>query len=299
MPLIAVFTKNRTNPAYEAARLGADRAAARLGAATTHYVPDTPDDIDQQIALISRSIASKPDAAVFVPVHETLVNDTILRFDAASIPLFNIITPTTAGRRVTFIGSDDRALAGNIARYLFGKLGGRGKIAILEGTPASATSPARMAGFQDALAAHPGIKVRASLCGDYLRDVARDVWRNAADKLAGIDGVLCANDAMALGVLDALGNGPAPPIVGVNAIPEAIAAIAAGRMLATANFDAMAMSALATEAAVRHLRGEAVPAEIMLPVQVVDASNCAAWNLPFAARPTPDWEAVTRGLGAT
>ena len=41
MPRIAVFTKNRTNPAYEAARLGADRTAARLGATTVHYVPDT------------------------------------------------------------------------------------------------------------------------------------------------------------------------------------------------------------------------------------------------------------------
>ncbi len=29
---LAVFTKNRTNPAYAAARLGADRAATRLGA---------------------------------------------------------------------------------------------------------------------------------------------------------------------------------------------------------------------------------------------------------------------------
>ena len=36
---IAVFTKNRTNPAYAAARLGADRAAERLGAQTLHFVP--------------------------------------------------------------------------------------------------------------------------------------------------------------------------------------------------------------------------------------------------------------------
>ena len=41
MPRIAVFTKNRTNPAYAAARLGADRTAARLGATTVHYVPDS------------------------------------------------------------------------------------------------------------------------------------------------------------------------------------------------------------------------------------------------------------------
>jgi ribose transport system substrate-binding protein len=107
---------------------------------------------------------------------------------------------------------------------------------------------------------------------------------------------LCANDVMALGVLDALavtGNPGRPLVVGVNAIPEAVAAIAAGRMLATANFDAMTMSSIATEAAVRHLRGEDVPSEIIIPVKIVDAANYSAWNLPFEARACPSWQDVT------
>jgi ribose transport system substrate-binding protein len=302
MSRIAVFTKSRTNPAYDAARLGADRVAARLGATTTHYVPQQPDSAPEQIALIARAIAERPDATVFVPVHETAVNDAILRFDAAGIPLFNIITRTTAGRRVTFVGSDDRALARDIARYLFAKLSGRGTVVIVEGTPASATSHARLKGFQDALAERPGIAVRASLPGEYQRDVAREVFLGARERWQGVDSVLCANDARALGVLDALDAQASQPrrplVVGVNAIPEAVAAIAAGRMLATADFDAMAMSEIATEAAVRHLRGEAIPAEIMLPVEVIDAANCAAWNRPFAARPSPNWNDVVRAQPA-
>jgi ribose transport system substrate-binding protein len=297
MPRIAVFTKNRTNPAYEAARLGADRTAARLGATTVHYVPEKPDSVPEQIALIARAIAERPDAAVFVPVDETAVNDAILGFDRAGIPLFNIITRTTAARRVTFVGSDDRALARNIARYLFGKLSRRCTIIILEGTPASATSRDRLMGFQDALAEHPGIQVRCSLRGDYQRDVAREVFLGAKNQWPGVDAVLCANDVMALGVLDALDPNPGsgPLVVGVNAIPEAVAAIAKGRMLATADFNAMAMSEIATEAAVRHLRGETIPPEIMLPAQVVDATNCAAWNVPFAARPSPVWADIVHG----
>jgi ribose transport system substrate-binding protein len=56
----------------------------------------------------------------------------------------------------------------------------------------------------------------------------------------------------------------------------------------------MKMSCVATEAAVRYLRGEIVPEEILLPVQIVDASNCAAWDVPFEARPTPDWDDVAK-----
>ncbi len=295
-PRIAVFTKNRTNPAYEAARIGADRTARLLGASTIHYVPEQPDNVTEQIALIGRAIAQQPDATVFVPVHETQVNDAILGFDAARIPLFNFITRTTIGQRRCFVGSDDRALAAAIARYLVAKLNGRGKIAILEGTPASATSRERLEGFHDVLAGCPDIEVLMSLRGEYQRDVARDAFLGAAGQLQGIDAVLCANDVMALGVLDALavtGNPDRPLVVGVNAIPEAVAAIAAGRMLATANFDAMTMSSIATEAAVRHLRGEDVPREIIIPVKIVDAANYSAWNLPFEARACPSWQDVT------
>jgi ribose transport system substrate-binding protein len=226
------------------------------------------------------------------------VNDAILSFDAADIPLFNIITRTTAGRRVTFVGSDDRSLGADIARYLFRKIDDGGTIIIVEGTPASATSLDRLAGFHDTLREHPDIKLRCSIRGDYQRETARHAFRTVRRQWPGVDGVLCANDAMALGVLDALAAEPSrgspPHVVGVNAIPEAVAAIAAGRMLATADFDAMKMSEIATEAAVRHLRGETVPPEIILPVQVVDAANCAAWNVPFAARPSPVWDEIVR-----
>ena len=111
-------------------------------------------------------------------------------------------------------------------------MGRRGTIIIMEGTPASATSHLRFAGFQDALAEHKDIAVRCSLQGEYQRTTARDVFLAAKDQWPGIDAVLCANDAMALGVLDALAqakSGFRPLIVGVNAIPEAVAAIASGQ----------------------------------------------------------------------
>ena len=297
-PRIAVFTKNKVNPGYEATRIGADRAAKRLGASITHYVPTQPDNVDEQIALVKRAIGERPDAVLFVPVHETAVNDAILAFDAAGIPLFNIIARTTAGKRICFVGSDDRALGFNIARHLFLKMSGRGEIAIVEGTPASPTSRDRLAGFHDALAQFPDIKVRISLRGQYLRAVARHAYTEAADRLAAIDAVLCANDHMALGVLDALDALAAkrtPLIAGVNAVPDAIAAIESGRMLATANFNTLAMSAIATEAAVRFLNGENVPSEIVLPVQIVDAENYADWNRPFDQRPCPAWQDVVAG----
>lgn len=290
-----MFTKNRTNPAYEGARLGADRVAARLGARTVHYVPDKPDDIGEQIALIDRAIAQRPDAAVFVPVHETAVNASILKLNAAGIRLVNLIAPTTAGERVTFIGSDDQALAAAITHRVASELGGRGRVVILEGAAASPTSRLRSLGIAAALADQRGITPVASVRGDYQRDVARSALSRLIESGCEFEAVIAANDTMALGALDALASsGRSAAVVGVNAIPEAVEAIRRGRMLATADFDAMKMACIATEAALRHLRGEAVPARITLPVQLVDASNCSHWDRPYASRECPSWSNLVR-----
>jgi ribose transport system substrate-binding protein len=285
---IAVFTKNRTNPAYEAARLGADRAARRLGAQTVHFVPERADDPVEQSALIDRALAERADAIVLAPVHPTRVSAAIDRIHAAGVPLFGFVSPIPDGRCVSCVGADDGALGRGIAEYLLAHLGGRGRLLLVAGPMDSVTGAARLHAFQDATAKQPGIRVVGTCVGDYAREVARDAVARWLATNEGPDACLAANDVMALGALDALRTkGRTAAVAGVNAIPEAIAAIRSGEMLATVDFSAMRMAALATECAVRHLRGEPVPKTIELPAEIVDRHNCHLWDLPFAQRPIP------------
>lgn len=288
---IAVFTKNRSNPAYEAARLGADRAAKAAGAQTQHFVPEKGDDPKQQSALVEQALAVSPDAIVFTPVHATLVNAAIERINASGIPLFGFVNPIPAGRCITYVGSDDYRLGFEAAEYLYRHLDGRGRVLVVAGPAASVTSIARVRAFYEAAKAHRDIVMAGTCPGDYLRARAREA---VAQRLAAnepFDACLAANDVMALGAVDALqAAGRLAAVVGVNAIPEAIAAIKRGDMLATADFNAMRMAYLATECAIRHLRGEPVPAEIQLPVEMVDRSNLQRWDLPFEQRPIPTLE---------
>jgi ribose transport system substrate-binding protein len=294
---IAVFTKNRTNAAYEAARLGADRAAARHGVRTLHFVPDRPDDIEQQIALVRNAIAVRPAAVVFVPVHATALDESVRRLNEAGIPVVNYLNRLAAGRLVTFVGADDYRLARAIAAFLFRRLGGSGRVVMMTGIAGAVTSQERVRGFRDESAQWPGIRIVGERAGDYDRGVARSAMRELLAAHEGIEGVLSANDAMSLGVLDALESaGRRAAVIGVNALPDAIEAVKAGRLLATVDFDAMKISCIATEAALRHLRGQAVPAEILLPAQVVDSSNCQAWDRPLTQRRCPDWSEAVRTM---
>ncbi|PVE07916.1 sugar ABC transporter substrate-binding protein [Limnohabitans sp. Rim28] len=285
---IAVFTKNYTNPAYSAARLGAERAAAIFGDEVLHFVPTKGDDPAEQSALIHQalSLQPRPDVFVFSPVHPSKVDAAIQEVVQAGIPMIGFVNPILCAPMVSYVSSDDYHLAGAISRYLFRHLRGRGRVLVVTGPVDSFTSLERLRGFQDAASEEPGIELVGQLAGDYVREVAAQrtaAWLSAN---GAPDGVLVANDIMAIGVLDALdAAAKSAAVVGVNAIPQAIEAIGAGRMLATADFNAMQMAYLAAECAARHLRGERVPLSIELPVQVVDKRNYSNWNLPYEQRP--------------
>src|SRR6185436_20549434 len=91
---------------------------------------------------------------------------------------------------------------------------------------------------------------------------------------ARIDGVWTANDMMAFGAVDALAAaGRKAEVVGINGLPEAIANIERGTMLATADFSALNIAATAARAVLRHLDGQPVPKEIMVPADLIDRSN--------------------------
>ncbi|ALM83555.1 sugar ABC transporter substrate-binding protein [Bordetella sp. N] len=290
---IAVFTKNRTNPAYEGARLGAERAAHRFGAEVMHFVPEKPDDPAQQIALIDEALALGPDAIVMSPVHPSKVDGALRRIQAAGIPLFSVVSPVAAVPTITFVNADDYALGAAIAAYLFEQLHGKGSVLVVSGHVDSSTSTARLRGFSDTAKRFPSITLIDTLVGDYARITARDrmaQWLKT-HPYRGFDACLAANDAMALGVIEAMAeSGRRPLVVGVNAIPEAIVAVQQQVLLATADYNAMNMAYLAAECAARHLLRESMPSRIVLPVEIIDASNCRLWDLPYAQRPVLSYD---------
>jgi ribose transport system substrate-binding protein len=290
---LAVFTKNRTNPAYAAARLGADRTARAFGVETRHYVPEKPDDVEEQIALIDKALSERPDAFVLVPVHPTAVNGAIRKIVAAGVPLVGYLNRYTEPGPLSFVASDDYALGVRIATYLFEHMKGRGDILIVEGPRESVTSLERLRGFRDAQKRFPGIRFVATICGEYQRPDTIEAAKTFIASGVRFDAVIAANDVMALATIEALeAAGRESIVVGVNAVPDAIASIKQGKLLATIDFDALKIAGVATEAAIRHLRGEAVPREIILPVQIVDRTNCAEWDKPFETRPLVRWQEI-------
>lgn len=294
-PTIVVFTKNATNPFWKSVRVGADKAGRALGAAIEHAVPTRPDNIEEQTRLVEDWLVKKPDAIVFVPVDYKALVPSIQKVNAAGIPVVVVNNRMTGVDHVTYVGSDDETIGYEISRYLFKAMGNKGKVIHIDGVPAAITAQNRKKGFERALRETPGIELLASQPGNYRRLPAVQVFENLMQAHPVIDGVFCANDDMAVGVAEALeaaGRGGKTRVVGVDAIPDGAAAILAGKMLASADFSGHDQGYLGVTAAVKHLRGEKLPKEIILPVVIVDRSNAKAWTIPVEERQVPDWDRV-------
>lgn len=291
---LAVFTKNRVNPAYDAARLAVDRVATGAGARTLHYVPATPDHVGEQKALVTQALAARPDAVLFNPTDDVAMAEDVARITAVGIPVAVFINRMNVPV-VTFVGSDDVRVGEMIARALFQGLGGTGKVVALDGTPGARTARDRTEGLKRALADSPGIELVGSRVG-YLQEApARKAMEELLRDHPQIDGVWTANDVMAFGALTALQKaGRTATVVGINGLPAAIDHIERGTMLASIDFSAFNIAAIATHAVLRHLAGRPVPSEVMVPAELIDRSNCHRWKVPFAERPIPNWADFVR-----
>jgi ribose transport system substrate-binding protein len=217
---------------------------------------------------------------------------TLNTITEAGIPVVTAVSQIS-GKVVTFVGSDDVEVGYKEARTLFAQLGGKGKVVVIEGIPSSPTSRDRSRGFQRALAEFPGVELLESGVGNYARADARAVMAAMLKKHLQIDGVIAANDAMALGALEIMRDaGRTASVVGANGILEAVKQIEAGALLASVDFNTFKMACVAVEAALRNRAGESVPQKITLPAELIDRSNFKAWLVPTTERACPKWDEV-------
>src|SRR5229473_3463247 len=222
---IAVFTKNQTNPAYEAFRIAADRIAQATGVRVVHFVPKQPDNVDEQKAMVEQVLKDKPDVVIFIPVDDVAMIPSVKELNSANIPVVLVANPLP-GSFVTYVGADDYEIGYRQAHYLFDSLGGKGNY----------QQPDAKRAMEKFLAAYPQI-----------------------------DAVLSANDGMALGALEALKEaGRTSVVIGVNGILPAVKQIETGAILASVDFNMFKIGCTATRAAVRYLKREPLPEKVIL-----------------------------------
>lgn len=108
-----------------------------------------------------------------------------------------------------------------MAKSLFAKMGGKGKLVHLQGVVGLSHDTERTLGVDDALKENPDIKLVARQPGKYNRVDGQAVFEQILTREGNVDGVFCQNDDSAIGVLNVLRQHDKKALVaGVDGIAE-------------------------------------------------------------------------------
>ena len=102
-----------------------------------------------------------------------------------------------------YIEGDNKAFGTKSANFIVQKMGGKGKLAILEGIPSTVNTD-RVTAAKKVFEANPGIQIVADTPAFWNRDKAYAAMQNILGANPQIDAIWAADDDMALGALKAL-----------------------------------------------------------------------------------------------
>ncbi|MFD7164378.1 ABC transporter permease/substrate-binding protein [Streptomyces violascens] len=263
------------NPFFVQMKAGAQAEAKAEGIDLT--VTDAQNDASQQANQIQNFTSSGMKSIIVNPVDSDAVGPSVRGANQADIPVVAADRGVNKAETATLVASDNVAGGKLAAQTLAEKLGGKGKIAILQGTAGTSASRERGAGFAEGLKAYPGIEVAARQPADFDRTKGLDVMTNLLQSHPDITGVFAENDEMALGAVKALGSkaGSWVAVVGFDGTPDGIKAVEAGTLYASVAQQPAELGRTAVRNAVKAAQGKKPESAVKVPVKVVTKKNAA------------------------
>jgi len=266
---LGVVISTLNNPFFVTLKDGAEEKAKELGVELVIY--DAQDDSAKMTSSMEDLIQKKVGAILVNPTDADAVVPSILKANAAGIPVFTIDRGATSGEVVTHIASDNVAGGKMAGEFLAEKIGGKGKVVELVGIPGTSAARDRGKGFHEAMEGYPDIEIVASQAADFNRDRGLAVFENILQAQPEIDGVFAHNDEMVLGAIAAAEAAGRKGIVfvGFDAVGDAVKAVKDGRLAATVAQQPKEMGLLGVEYAVKYLGGETIPDNVPVPLMLV------------------------------
>ncbi|MGL4859375.1 MAG: ABC transporter substrate-binding protein [Enterobacteriaceae bacterium] len=275
--VIGISFQEMNNDYFVLMRETLEQAAEQIGAKV--YVADARHNVSRQINDIEDMLQKKIDILLLNPADSVGVQSAVEAAHKAGVVVV-AIDAQAQGPLDSFVGSknyDAGLLAG---KHLAEAIGGKGKVAILDGIPVVPILE-RVKGFEDAMKAYPQITIVNKQNGKQERDTALTVTENMLQAAPDLDGLFSVNDIGALGALAAIeANGSKVKLVSVDGHPEAVKEIAKGNspFIATSAQFPRDQLRIGLGIALARMWGANVPKTVPVDVQLIDSSNAKGFS---------------------
>jgi ribose transport system substrate-binding protein len=277
-PVVGLIMKSLANEFFQNMLEGAEAHAAKRGDYELRAVGmQNETDFESQINAVENFITQGVDAIVVAPADSKAMVRPLKRAMEAGIVVVNFDVALDEGAKeqqgveLAFVGPDNRGGAKMAGDALGQLLGEGGKVVIVEGNPGADNATQRRLGFEDAVAENK-LDLLDSRTAHWETEEANQVFSTMLTAHPDIQGVMAANDSMAIGVVKALESAGRSDIkvVGFDAIPAVLPMLDDGRMLATVDQFGQQMAANAIDMALGVVEGgPALEGWVKTPIELV------------------------------
>lgn len=212
------------NPYFETLGLAMENALEEEGRLV---VKDAGTDAEKQAEQIEELIEEGVDAVFLCPVDWKAITPSLEALEEAGIPVINIDTQVKAADLIdAFIGSDNYNAGAVCGKDLIKRCPDGGKVLIIECTDRNSIIE-RINGFEKNIA-NAGFEVVARTDGRGEKETAKQNVKELLAQYPEIDAIMCGNDTMALGALEAVKEAGREDLLiyGVDGSPEVKAELA-------------------------------------------------------------------------
>ena len=240
-PVVGLIMKSLANEFFQNMLEGAKEHEKKRGDYELRAVGmQNETDFESQINAVENFITQGVDAIVIAPADSRAMVRPLKRAMEAGIIVVNFDVALDAeakkqqGVELAFVGPDNRGGAKLAGDALGELLGAGGKVVIIEGNPGADNANERRLGFEASIKDYK-LDLVDSRTAHWETEEANTVFSNILTAHPDIQGVMAANDSMAIGVVKALESAGRKDItvVGFDNIPAVGPMIKDGRMLAT------------------------------------------------------------------
>jgi len=247
-------------PFFVTMKQEAEAAAAKLGVKINFI--DAQNASDKQMAAIETFISQKVDGILISPMTEDSLVPAIEAAVKAGIPVATVDRKANTDKVLIHVGADNVEGGRAAARFIIEKLGNKGTVIELEGTPGSSAAIDRKKGFDEVMKAS-NVKILVSQTADFTRSKAQSVMENLMQVYPKFDAVFGANDEMIIGAIEAMlaaGINPATKVtIGFDATTDAFTYMKEGKLNATIDQFPGKQAAMALEALINKIKNNVNP----------------------------------------
>ena len=262
---IPLISKGFQHQFWQAVKAGAEQAGKDYKVRVTFEGPESEAMVDKQIDMLAGALAKKPQAIAIAALDSKATIPLLRKAQAAKIPVIAFDSGVDSDIPLTTASTDNRAAAALAADKLAALIADEGEVAVVGHDQTSRTGIERVEGFVNRLkAAHPKVRVVTVQYGggDHLKstEVAKSILQGNP-KLKALFGT---NEGSAIGVVNAVREmkRSGVVVVGFDSGKQQKDAIASGAMAGAITQNPVGIGYRTVEAAVKALKGEALPKAI-------------------------------------